>query len=676
MPLAVGTVVAGYRIEGVLGSGGMGTVYLARHPTLPRSDALKILSTELSLDQKFRARFIREADLAATLNHPNIVTVFDRGETADAQLWIAMEYVKGTAANDISSVNLTPARITRITTGVARALDYAHSRRVLHRDVKPGNFLVSGPMDIPAADQERVLLADFGIARALDDASSLTATGSLVFTAAYAAPEAIEGETVDHRADIYSLGCSLFRLLTGRTPYGETGSLPAMLMAHMMRPVPRPSEVTPGLPPAIDAVIARAMAKNPGERFSTAGELAAATAAALTGHPAAPSSGSGSQTRSWTTRPVSHPTPPPALSSGPARQEPTQPPTPLGHQVAPAPHPPPATPSFVPESPGQRPRRRRRRALILTALALTVVAVATTVTVSLVGHHRGGGLAPYQPQTLTGVHGDVRLDQRPLAIAALGPGDPDAVLSLGVQPVVIGGMTGNLPSWIQPLVHSSPPVLGTPNPAAVAAAKPDLIIDTGDVDKATYDKLAAVAPTLTRPADSTQDWTWQAQLTWIAQALGRSDTAKTLIADAGSRLATIKSQHPGFGGKSITVVNFSGVATTAAARVSRPTSYLENLGFSYNTNFRRGPTEPPEVPLDTPTAFSQAQSTAVMVLCRTDPAAGGGGYNGLPTGFNAYTGILVIIDDPATIAAFNTGGPAANAYLNQALVNKLANQIH
>jgi eukaryotic-like serine/threonine-protein kinase len=98
MPLAVGTVVAGYRVEGVLGSGGMGTVYLARHPTLPRSDALKILSTELSLDQKFRARFIREADLAATLNHPHIVTVFDRGETADGQLWIAMEYVKGTAA--------------------------------------------------------------------------------------------------------------------------------------------------------------------------------------------------------------------------------------------------------------------------------------------------------------------------------------------------------------------------------------------------------------------------------------------------------------------------------------------------------------------------------------------------------------------------------------------------
>jgi eukaryotic-like serine/threonine-protein kinase len=309
-------------------------------------------------------------------------------------------------------------------------------------------------------------------------------------------------------------------------------------------------------------------------------------------------------------------------------------------------------------------------------LTLTVVAVATVVTVFLVGHHRAGGPAQYQPQTLTGVYGAVQLNQRPLAIAALGPGDPDAVLSLGVQPVVISGLPENLPNWLQSLIHSSPAVIATRNPAAVAATKPDLIIDTGEIDKATYDKLAAIAPTLTRPADSTQDWTWQGQLAWIARALGRSDTAKTLIADAASRVVTIKSQHPAFGDKSIVVVNYSGTATTAAARVSRPTSYLEALGFVYNTHYRRGPTDPAEVPLDTESSFSEAQSTAVMVLCRTDPAAGGGGYNGLPAGFTAYTGILVIVDDPATIAALNTGGPAANAYLNQVLVNKLANQIH
>jgi eukaryotic-like serine/threonine-protein kinase len=648
MPLAVGTVVAGYRIEGVLGSGGMGTVYLARHPTLPRSDALKILSTELSLDEEFRARFIREADLAATLNHPNVVRVFNRGETEDGQLWIAMEYVDGTAANDVPTANMTPARIVRIITDVARALDYAHSRRVLHRDIKPGNFLISAP----GTPDERVLLADFGIARALDDATALTATGSMVFTAAYAAPEAIEGESVDHRADIYSLGCSLFRLLPGRTPYAETGSLPAMLMAHMMRPVPRPSDAAPGLPPAIDEVIARAMAKDPADRFGTAGELA--------GHSATPAPAA--DTQSWTTPPVSYPTaPPPAPAVIPMRSEPTQPTAQLGHRFPGAPYAP--------------PRRRRKRGLLLGTLVVAVAAVVTALTVALVGHHRGGGLAPYQPQTLNGVFGTVQLNHRPLAIAALGPGDPDAVLSLGVQPVLIGGIPGKLPSWLQSLAHSSPPAFGVPDPAAVSASKPDLIIDTGDVDKATYDRLAAIAPTLTRPPDGAQDWTWQAQLTWVARALGRSDTAKTLIADAASQLAKIKSQHAGFGGKSITVVNFAGTATTAAVRVSPPTSYLEGLGFTDNAGYKRSPTDPPEATLSNPGALSRALSTAVVLLCRTDPAAGGGGYNGLPAGFNAYTGILVIVDDPATIAALNIGGPAATAYLDDVLVNKLSNQI-
>ncbi len=278
MPLSAGTIVAGYRIERVLGSGGMGTVYLARHRTLPRSDALKILSAELSVYTEFRARSIREADLAATLNHPNIVTIFIRGETDDGQLWIAMEFVDGTAADSKKVIaQMTSARAVYIIKEIAKALDYAHSRKLLHRDIKPGNFLLSGPV----GDQERVLLADFGIARALDDATSLTATGALLFTAAYAAPEAVQGGPVDHRADIYALGCSLFRLVTGRTPYAEFSGLSAMLMAHVMQPIPRATAVAPKLPPAIDDVIAHALAKNPAERFQSAGALAAAGAARL-----------------------------------------------------------------------------------------------------------------------------------------------------------------------------------------------------------------------------------------------------------------------------------------------------------------------------------------------------------------------------------------------------------
>ncbi|MEE6177291.1 serine/threonine-protein kinase [Mycobacterium sp. 050134] len=662
MALSIGSVVAGYRIEGVLGAGGMGTVYLARHPTLPRSDALKVLSAELSHDDQFRRRFTREADLAATLSHPNIVTVFNRGETEDGQLWIAMQYIEGTAANDLDAANLTPARVVRIVTDVGKALDYAHSRRVLHRDVKPGNFLVARP---GAGEQERVLLADFGIARALDDATTLTATGSLVFTAAYASPEAVEGQAVDHRADIYSLGCSLFRLLTGRTPYEDFHGLPAMLMAHVMKPVPRPSQYVIGLPPAVDDVVARAMAKNPADRFFSAGEMADATTAALTGLPPERLRARASQTANWTSPPLSYPPTPPYPGYGPY----VGPPTP-GLSV----------PQQFPRGPlagAASPRRRRRKpALILGALG-TVIAVAAAVGVYLAGRHHTGELPPYQPQTLNAQFGNVQLQHRPMAVAALGPGDADAVLSLGVQPVAISGIQGGMPSWLQPQVHSSTPVLGLPDPGAVAAAKPDLIVDTGEIDKPTYDKLAAIAPTLTRPADTTQNWVWQTQLTWIATALGRANAAKTMLADAASQQTALRSQHPAFSGKSIAVVDISDSAVTVAQRVSPPTNYVEGLGFTYNQHYRRAaPGDPPAVPLNVDTSFFWVENTDVMVLLRTDSAAGGGGYAGLPAPFVGYHGILVIVDDPASISALNTGGPAATAYLNTALVNKLANQIH
>src|SRR6478609_6806403 len=190
-------MVAGYTIEAVLGAGGMGTVYKARNPALPRSDALKVLSEGLSRDDHFRARFLREADLAATLDHPNIVAVYTRGKTEDGKLWIAMQYVDGSdAERETRRGRMTPHRAAHIVGEVAKALDYAHRRQLLHRDVKPANFLL-GP------DDERVFLADFGIARALDDAVNLTQTGMVVATIAYAAPESLSGYTVDGRSDIY-----------------------------------------------------------------------------------------------------------------------------------------------------------------------------------------------------------------------------------------------------------------------------------------------------------------------------------------------------------------------------------------------------------------------------------------------------------------------------------------
>lgn len=275
--LSVGSTVTGYRVERVLGEGGMGAVYLVANPELPRKEALKLLSAELSRDEGFRARFLREADVASQLDHPNIVSIHRRGQTEDGQLWIAMQFIDGTDADAaLRTGKMTPDRAIHIVSEVAKALDYAHRQNVLHRDVKPANFLLSGP----AGPEERVLLGDFGIARAFDDAS-LTGTGQLMATVAYASPEAISGNPVDRRADQYSLGCSLFRLLTGKTPFADLKGQAAVMKAHLMQPPPRATEYASWLPPAMDAVIATALAKDPARRFASCTDLATAAKNAL-----------------------------------------------------------------------------------------------------------------------------------------------------------------------------------------------------------------------------------------------------------------------------------------------------------------------------------------------------------------------------------------------------------
>jgi len=275
---SAGSVIAGYRIERRLGEGGMGAVYLAQNPTLPRLDAVKVLSAELSHNPEFRARFMREADVASGLTHPNIVSIYRRGETDDGQLWIAMQYVDGTDADAALRAGLMPpARAVFVVSEVAKALDYAHARNVVHRDVKPANFLLSTEGGV-----DRVLLGDFGIARALDDVG-LTMTGAVLATVAYAAPEVLSGLPFDGRADLYSLGCTLYGLLTGRAPFADSNGVPAVMMAHLEAPPPRVTDRMPGLPPALDWVIATAMAKDPARRFQSGAELAAAASAALAG---------------------------------------------------------------------------------------------------------------------------------------------------------------------------------------------------------------------------------------------------------------------------------------------------------------------------------------------------------------------------------------------------------
>ncbi|MFC4124779.1 serine/threonine-protein kinase [Nocardia rhizosphaerae] len=267
----------------VLGAGGMGTVYLAQNPSLPRRDALKVLSGDLSTDPEFRGRFEREANLAAGLDHPNIVAVYNRGDE-DGQLWIAMQYVDGTDASaEVAKgpAAMPPQRALRIITEVGKGLDYAHRRGLLHRDIKPANFMIAAAEE---GDEERVLLTDFGVAKSTDDGQDLTATGNFMATVAYAPPEQLMGATLDHRADIYSLGCSLYKLLTGQNPYPAT--VPAMvMMGHLHEPPPRPTAVRPDLPPAIDHVIAKVMAKDPNDRYNTCREFMQDAHAALYGAP-------------------------------------------------------------------------------------------------------------------------------------------------------------------------------------------------------------------------------------------------------------------------------------------------------------------------------------------------------------------------------------------------------
>jgi len=267
--LPPGTVISGYQIEHVLGRGGMGTVYLAVNPNLQRSEALKILSAQASRDPAFRARFMREASLAASLDHPNIVTVHNRGETPDGDLWIAMQYVQGSDAHS-ESVNghMSLSRAIYIISEVAKALDYLHARGLVHRDVKPANILLS-------VGDRRIMLGDFGVTRALDDSNSVTSAGNVTATVAYAAPEVLCGAAVDGRADVYALGCTLFRMVAGQPSFGSGSSLPAIINAHLSAPPPRISQFA-SVPQSMDAVIAKAMAKNPADRYQSAGEFALA----------------------------------------------------------------------------------------------------------------------------------------------------------------------------------------------------------------------------------------------------------------------------------------------------------------------------------------------------------------------------------------------------------------
>src|SRR5215211_6376913 len=368
---AVGTEVAGYRAEET-GLGG-------------RPVALKLLPPALAGDPEFRARFLREMRVAAAIDHPNIVPIYRAGEDRGL-LYLAMRYVH---ASDLRRVleaegRLEPGRALAILDQVARALDAAHARGLVHRDVKPGNILLAPP--VLDGDPEHVYLVDFGLARSDNDDRSIGGGGgSFLGTPRYAAPEQAAGRPVDGRTDGYALGCVLYECLTGRPPF-PGGSGEAILLAHLEAAPPRVTTLRPDLPPAIDRVIARALAKSPEDRFPTCRALIAAAREALV--PAG-----GSRQRRAPTQPPPDPAPGRAEPHPPVAGPPDREGSQAGTGAAPVVHSPAALEGYLPL---RRPARRVRGALWLSILlALTSAAVTfagTQAALVLFGDQTSGDL--------------------------------------------------------------------------------------------------------------------------------------------------------------------------------------------------------------------------------------------------------------------------------------------
>ncbi|WP_082961722.1 serine/threonine-protein kinase [Mycobacterium sp. 852002-51152_SCH6134967] len=279
MPLRTGETFANYRVLRLLGSGGMGEVYLVQHPRLPRQEALKVLRPDISSDPSFRERFIREADLAAGLRHPHIVGIHDRGEH-DGQLWIAMDYIEGTDVAHLLEQKYPAGMpvdvVLPIVTAVASALDYAHRKGLLHRDIKPANIIVA---DLDT-DDPGVFLADFGIARPLDEVSGITTTNMTLGTVAYAAPEQLMGEEMDGRVDQYALAATAYHLLTGQQLFPHSN--PAVVISrHLNTPAPTLADTRSDLAP-LDHVLNAALAKEPKDRFTCCTDFANALIGAAT----------------------------------------------------------------------------------------------------------------------------------------------------------------------------------------------------------------------------------------------------------------------------------------------------------------------------------------------------------------------------------------------------------
>ncbi|MDX6668054.1 MAG: hypothetical protein QOK04_1434 [Solirubrobacteraceae bacterium] len=277
--LTPGAELAGYRIEEIAGRGGMGVVYRATQLSLGRPVALKLIAGELAEDPAFRERFKRESRVAALIDHPNVIPVYEAGED-DGLLFITMRYVDGTDLRTMigRDGSIEPHRAAAIVRQTGAGLDAAHAQGLVHRDVKPANILITHDGD------EHVYLTDFGLTKQVSGSAGLTRSGQFVGTLDYMPPEQIEGRNVDARSDVYALGCVLFHAVTGAVPYVRDSEVSKM-WAHINDPPPVATEVRADVPAELDGVIQRAMAKDPDERYPSAGDLGRAAAAAVEGTP-------------------------------------------------------------------------------------------------------------------------------------------------------------------------------------------------------------------------------------------------------------------------------------------------------------------------------------------------------------------------------------------------------
>jgi serine/threonine protein kinase len=267
--------IASYTLLEPIGHGGMAVVYRAHQESLDRTVAVKILSENLAASTEFMERFRREARTAANLRHPNVITVHDYGQDERGVPYLVLEYIEGPTLADLMDAGLEDSRIPNLLDQIAAGLDYAHARGVIHRDIKPGNVLMT--------DDGRAVLADFGLAWLLEGAH-LTLTGGVIGTPEYMSPEQVAGEPIDHRSDVYALGVVLYEMLVGERPFVADTPI-GVLLKHLQDPAPSVLEARPDLPPAVGQVIARVLVKDPAERYASAGELARAFRAAFMQRP-------------------------------------------------------------------------------------------------------------------------------------------------------------------------------------------------------------------------------------------------------------------------------------------------------------------------------------------------------------------------------------------------------